>query len=388
MANTILNPDVITKEALRVLHEKLTFVGNINKQYSDDFAKGGAKIGTALRIRKPAQFTVRDGAALAVQDFVESSTTLTVDKQLGVDVEFSSNELTMSLNDFSSDFIEPAMAQLASAVESNVLVPAAGRSVVNVTAANALFKGVLTAQAYLDNLTTPRDSKRCVLLDTMMQVDIVDELKGLFQDSNEIKKQYREGIMGRTAGADFYSSSRIPVTETSPEASFAIVSLGTNSAVLTFTGAGTLKAGTILGLGVDSVHPETKKAFVGQEAFIVVQKDVVAAGAGNEVVEIAETISASGASKNVVSVPTTATALAADVVKSLVFHHDFMTFASADLVLPKGVDMSSRQVFDGISMRLVRAYDASTDAFPCRLDILFGKKVLRPEYCATVLKGY
>ena len=90
MANSFLTPSVITKEALAILHQKLNFVGNINTQYDDQYAKTGAKIGNDLKIRLPNEFTVRSGAALSTQDITESSVTMTVDTQKGVDFTFSS----------------------------------------------------------------------------------------------------------------------------------------------------------------------------------------------------------------------------------------------------------------------------------------------------------
>jgi hypothetical protein len=68
MSNTILTPTAVTRETLRVLHQKLNFIGSINRQYDDSFAKSGAKIGDTLKIRLPNQYTVRTGATLSAQD--------------------------------------------------------------------------------------------------------------------------------------------------------------------------------------------------------------------------------------------------------------------------------------------------------------------------------
>src|SRR5579872_5363398 len=119
MANALLTPQQITREALRVLHNKLTFIGAINRQYDDSFAKAGAKIGDTLKIRLPNQYTVRTGKTLSAQDVTEQSVSLQIATQKGVDVNFSSAELTMSLDDFSSRILEPAMAVLASSLEAD-----------------------------------------------------------------------------------------------------------------------------------------------------------------------------------------------------------------------------------------------------------------------------
>jgi hypothetical protein len=121
MANTLLTPTQVTREALRVLHQKLRFVGTINRQYDDSFAKKGAKAGETLKIRLPNQYTVRSGATLSTQDTTESSVTLQVSTQKGVDLNFSSNELTLSLDDFSKRILKPAMAVLAASIEADAL---------------------------------------------------------------------------------------------------------------------------------------------------------------------------------------------------------------------------------------------------------------------------
>lgn len=121
MSNTILTPTAVTREALRILHQKLAFIGTVNRQYDDQYAKTGAKIGSSLKIRLPNQYTVRSGATLNAQDVSESSVTLNVATQKGVDINFTSAELTLSMDDFSKRILEPAMAVLAAAIESDAL---------------------------------------------------------------------------------------------------------------------------------------------------------------------------------------------------------------------------------------------------------------------------
>ncbi len=398
MANSILTPDQITREALRVLHEKIQFIGGINKSYDSTFAQSGAKIGDTLRIRKPAQFKTRTGMDMdsPTQDYVEQNTTLTVDNVIGIDLEFSELDLTLELDDFSKRIIEPAISQIAASIETDVLTAASGQSVVSdATADSELLRDFLQAQAYLDNLTTPRDSNRCVLVDTNMEVALVDSLKGLFQSSENISKQYREGKMGRTAGADWYSTSYIPTTIAAPEASFVIASLDTSfsapTMTVTATGAGTILKGTVFELsGCVAVQPETKKQFAGQKVYVTAQADVTLTGAGDFAVPIAAPIVSDGTSarQNVSAAPVNAVTLAAGNYKSLVYHKDFMTFATADLTLPKGVDMAAREVFEGISMSFVRDFNIADRSYPARFDVLYGSKVIRPEFGCTVVKGY
>lgn len=408
--NTILTPDMITKEALRVLHEMLSFVTGINKQYDSSFAKKGAKIGDTLRIELPAQFKIRRGINMdsPVQDYIQAATNLVVEDIVGVDAEFGEIDLTMDLDDFSAKFIKPAISRIAAEIETDCLESAVGQSVVSASSASELYRSFLIAQSYLDNMTAPRDA-RTVLIDTAMQVDIIDDLKGLFQSAENIKEQYREGKMGRTAGADWVQSTYIPVTTESPEASFAIVSfsagnpaVGTNagaSMVITATGAGTIPKGTIFELNNNAtaangtawaLQPETKKQFVGQKIYVTAEADVVIAGAGAVTVPIAAQIisDSTSARQNISAAPTFAHAVAENLIRSIVYHKEFMTFASADMTLPNGVDMASRMNFEGISIAMVRDFNIADRSYPVRFDVLYGKKVIRPEFGATVLKDY
>ena len=105
MANSLLTPSIITKEALAILHQKLNFIGTINRQYDDQYAQAGAKIGSDLKIRLPNEFTVRTGASLSSQDVTEQSVTLSVGTQKGVDFTFSSQELTLTIDEFKARYL-------------------------------------------------------------------------------------------------------------------------------------------------------------------------------------------------------------------------------------------------------------------------------------------
>jgi hypothetical protein len=394
MANTILTPTAVTREALRILHQKLNFVGNVNRQYDDSFAKSGAKIGDSLKIRLPNQYTVRSGAVLNVQNTSETSTTLQIATQKGVDLNFSSAELTLSLDDFSKRVLDPAMSVLAANIEADAMsmykdiYQQANQS----TITQALsFTTLLNGMAILDRALAPK-SDRVANLAIQNTVDLVDALKGLFQDSSAIAKQYREGMMGRTAGFDFYQNSlwskHTSGTETASGSMTVNGANQTGSSVTVANGSSkTLKKGDIITfVGCNRVHPETK-ADTGILQQFVVTADVGTSGTS---ISISPSIVTSGATQNVSASPTNSQAIVKvagasgiyDV--SMLYHPDAFTFATADLVMPKGVDFAAREVMDGISMRIVRQYDINNDQMPCRLDVLYGYKTIRPELaCRT-----
>lgn len=394
MANTILTPTAVTREALRILHQKLNFIGRINRQYDDSFAEAGAKIGTDLKIRLPNQYTVRSGANLSTQDTTESSTTLQVTSQKGVDTTFSSAELTLSLDDFSQRILEPAMAVLAANIESDALgMRKDVYNAVNNIGSAITFNKLMTARKILNDNLTPMDQNRTMLLNTQDNVDLVDALKGLFQDSAAIKEQYKEGMMGRTGGFEFYENTLIANDTTGTDASNCTVNGATQTgATITIANGSskTFAVGDVVTFaGCNRVHPETKADTGVLQQFVVTS----AVGAGGTSMAISPSIVTSGATQNVAASPTNGGAVtkvgtASAVYKqSMAFHRDAFTFATADLVMPKGVDFAAREVLDGISMRIVRQYAISTDTFPCRIDVLYGYKTIRPQLACRIFSN-
>lgn len=398
MPNSILTPTAVTREALRILHQKLNFVGNIKRDYDDSFAKSGAKIGDSLKIRLPNQYTVRTGATLSAQDTSEISTTLQVATQKGVDLNFTSVDLTMSLDDFSKRILDPAMSVLAANIEADALSMMLDvyQSVSNIGSA-ITFGKLMSSRKVLNDALAPMDNNRSILLNTQDNVDLVDGLKGLFQDSTAIKEQYREGSMGRTGGFDFYENTLIANQATGTAAAATgytvngAVTANGSTAVTLAAGANTFKKGDVITfVGCNRVHPETK-ADTGVLQQFVVTADY-AGGAGS--LSFAPAIYTSGGRQNVVAagiangVAVAKIGSASAIYKpSLAFHKDAFAFATADLVMPQGVDFASRQVLDGISMRIVRQYDINNDKFPCRLDVLYGYKTIRPEHACRILSN-
>lgn len=398
MPNSILTPTAVTREALRILHQKLNFVGNIKRDYDDSFAKSGAKIGDSLKIRLPNQYTVRTGATLSAQDTSEISTTLQVATQKGVDLNFTSVDLTMSLDDFSKRILDPAMSVLAANIEADALSMMLDvyQNVNNIGSA-ITFGKLMSSRKVLNDALAPMDNNRSILLNTQDNVDLVDGLKGLFQDSAAIKEQYREGSMGRTGGFDFYENTLIANQTTGTSAAVTgytvngAVTANGSTAVTLAAGANTFKKGDVITfVGCNRVHPETK-ADTGVLQQFVVTADY-AGGAGS--LSFAPAIYTSGGRQNVVAagiangVAVAKIGGASAIYKpSLAFHKDAFAFATADLVMPQGVDFASRQVLDGISMRIVRQYDINNDKFPCRLDVLYGYKTIRPELACRILSN-
>jgi hypothetical protein len=382
MANSLLTPTAVTREALRVLHQKLNFVGSVTRDYDDSYAKTGAKIGDSLKIRLPNQYTVRSGATLSAQDTTESSVTLQVATQKGVDLNFTSVDLTLSLDDFSKRILDPAMSVLAANIEADALsmYKQVYQSIWNGGSA-ATYNKALDARVILNRSLAPY-ADRTALMASIDMADVVKDTKTLFQDDASIAKQYKEGYMGRAAGFDWAENTMMPShTRSAANGAYLVNGAAQTGATLTVdTGANAPSEGDVITIaGVYSVHPETKVS-TG-----VLQQFVIGSGASTTSFPISPSIITSGATQNVSGSPadnaavTFAGTASTAVQTALLFQKGAFAFATADLVMPQGVDFASRQVLDGISMRIVRAYDINNDKFPCRLDVLYGYKTLRAQ---------
>lgn len=393
MANAILTPTAVTRKIQQVLHGKLVLAKKVNRQYDDSFANSGAKIGTDLKIRLPNQYTVRTGKTLVAQDTSESSVTLTVADQVGVDMNFSTAELTMQLDDFAERIIEPACAIVATNIENAIaarfidvanLVGTAGT-----TPASMLT--ILQAGARLDDYLVPRDNKRVVALSPLAMATMVDAYKGLFQSSGPIANQYESGMVKDMASG--FNWGMVPVINshtlsagvtTGITLNGAPVSGATSVTVNTTTTA--YSQGTVITLaGVYAVNPETKQAYPFLRQF------VVGSGATATSLPISPAIITTGATQNCSALP--ASNAAVTVVGSastsypqhLAFHRDWLALATADLEdVSKFGAWGAREVYDGISIRLARQYDINSDNVPCRLDVLYGVKTLRQDLCVRI----
>jgi len=406
MANSILTPSIITKEALRILHAQSNFLTKINRQYDSRFAVNGAKIGTNLDVRLPNKFTVRTGSTYSAQNMVERKVSLPVATIKGVDCTITDTELTMSLNDFSEQFLKPAMNQLASDIEYSAMLSmykSVPNTVGTVSTQIDYKKFQQAGQKLTENLAPSSD--RTFLLNPSSRVEFSDAVKGLFQSSSNIDDQYREGMVGRTGGFDVFENTMIPVHTTGTYGGTPLTNGATQgdagtgnayvatSSIVTdgWTSGGTsLKAGDIVTFaGVFDVHPETKVSTGVLKKFVITTD--VSDTTGAITMTVSPGVIAGGAYQNcsnriadnsaIVVLGTSATAYG----QNLAFHKDAFTFVSADLDIPKGMDMAAREKFGNISMRFVRWFDGDTGTWKSRFDILHGMAALYPELACRLV---
>jgi len=400
MANSLLTIDMITRKALQILENNLVVTRNVNRQYDDSFANTGAKIGSTLRIRLPDRALVTDGAALQVQDDNEQFTTLTVDSQKHIGVNFTTAEMSMSLDDFADRVLAPRISQLAASIDADVcnsfnqifnLVGTPGT-------APATSLVLLQGQQKLNEYAAPMSS-RYATVNSAGNAGLVEGLKGFFNPVDTISKQFKSGMMGTgVLGYDEINMSqsiRQFTTGTRTGAHTVTTTVATQGqSTINITGTGTqvINAGDVFTIaGVNAVNPQTRESTGSLQQFVVLAANTAAAGAYTNV-SISPAIYTAGNALATVDAFPVATAVvtfvgnASTVIpQNLIYHKDAIAFATADLLLPQGVDMASRVVHNGISLRVVRQYDINNDRMPCRIDVLYGYKVIRPQLACRLV---
>jgi hypothetical protein len=417
MSNKLLTPTQVLKEAQRVLHNNLVFVKNVNKQYSAEFAVSGAKVGSTINVRLPNRYYVSKTTALQAQSTNESTVPVTLSTNYQVGLNFTQAELTLSLDDFSKRILVPAMARLSSQIDQDGLAQVIniynqvgtpgttpGVSTANPFADDTLNYTVpqiyLNAGMMLDNMATPRDDNRRVVVNPAAMAKSVGGLSGLFQDAGEIAKQYRKGVIGTALGFEFAMDQNVNLITTGAHGGQpAVTTAGQTGATINTNGwtasvTGILMPGEIVTFqGVYGVNPENQTPFNVLQRFTVtaecssdgngnvtipISPSIVVAGAGVANGTVAES-PASGATVNLLSGSANT-----NYPLNVAYHKDAFTMASADLEMPKGVDFAARETYDGVSMLIVRAYDINNAQFPCRIDVLAGWATLRPELACRI----
>ncbi len=398
MSNSILTIDMITRKALEILENNLVITRNVNRQYDDSFAVEGAKIGSTLRIRLPDRALVTDGAALQVQDDNEQYTTLTVSSQKHIGVNFTSAELTMQLDDFAERVLKPRISQLASSVDADVAssYKAIYNSVGTPGTTPATSLVLLQAQQKL-NENAATMSPRYATVNPAANAGLVEGMKGLFNPTDTISRQFKNGMMGTgVLGFDEVNMSQsikqhltgswgtsITVTST-------VSTQGQATLPISFTGSSkTWNVGDVFTIAnVYAVNPQTRESTGSLQQFTVT---AVASGSSTATLSISPALyTADQALATVDAFPQSGAVVtmfgsaATQYAQNLVYHKDAITFATADLLLPQGVDMAARAVHNGISLRVVRQYDINNDRLPCRIDVLYGYSAIRPPMAARI----
>lgn len=414
MSNTLSVIDMVARESLRIAHEKLAFLGTIDRSYDDSYAKTGAKIGDTLRVRNPNQYSRRQGSRIMVaQDTKETTQTVTVATQDGVDMKFNSAELALSIDELSRRHIQPAVSSLVSGIEGDVLTDVV-KHVYQLTGTAGTVVGtsgdisaITGARAKLNQQLAPAGD-RALQLDSVTMGTIVNGNKALFHDGAQLKEAFREGFYSRNAMADWYEQEKTPTHTNGSDADVAwavddVTRLAAHDSdpntpitVLNFDAMGTAgpSVGTVFTIaGLYDCHPETKQKYSHLKQLVVTAVGTVASNQTDITFE--PPIYVTGAKQNAWTATGAAAELEDDATvmfgaasgayrQNLMYHKEAFTFVTADLPLMDDAIRCVRRVQDGLSLRVWQGSDIRNDELLLRIDILYGWKTLRPEWACRI----
>lgn len=402
MANTLITPDIIAKEALMQLENNCVMGNLVYREYKKEFVK----VGDSVSVRKPVKFEAKDGATRQNQDVQEASTPFTIDKRKHVSWKFSTQDLTLDVGQYSERYIKPAMIALANQVDSDLcsLYKQVANNVGTAGTTPTTFLNFADAARRMNDGAVPQDARRLVL-DPSASLYAAEMLKGLYQPEL-VKGAVRGMKIGPIAGLDTYMDQNVKrhtkgtwgttplvagaaqsVTYANAAHTYGSTSQTLNVDGLTVTTGTALTGDKITIAGVYAVNPVSKETLSFLQEFTVCA-DATADGTGAATITISPAIITSGPFQTVSAAPTdnAAITVSANYTGNLAFHKNAFGLVTVPLEMPDGADWKARESHNGYSVRVVKDYDIDADEDVIRLDILYGVKSLYPEL-ACVLKG-
>ena len=397
MSNSVLTTDVIAKEALNILENELVMAKLVHRGLEDEFDKkiNGYNVGETVSIRRPTDFTVRDGATASVQDIVEGTTSLTVNKQKGVDFAFTSKDLTLNIKDLSERVIKPAMVQLANQVDADLMalykfvpnwVGTAGQTI------NSYTDFALAPQR-LDEYSVMADGRSAVLSPADHWGLLGSQTALYMQDV--AKGAYRKGALGEIGGVDTFMAQNVPSHTVGADVTTVTVNQAITTATTTYASVkdtmtqsiniagGDLNAGDVFTIAdVNAVNPVTKASLGFAKQFTVISYSantlvfypaMIWTGAFQNVAVTAGVTDLN--TKAITAVGTAGTSYR----QNLVLHKNAFALAMVPMVAPPGAAEVSRQSYKGTSVRIIPVYDGTNDVSMYRCDILYGVKAIDPR---------
>jgi hypothetical protein len=418
-SNTLLTLVDITREAARVLENQTLFASAVNRQYESRFAVDGKKAGDTINIRKPPRYIGRRGEQVSIEASTEQFVPLTLQPLFGCDIQFSTTDLTLSIDEFSDRFVKPQVATVANMIDTylaqtyyQAVYNQAGTAGTDPNSQASAISTILDAQVLLNNNAAPADGNRQFIVGPSMQAALVGNLVGLFNPGATISRNFKTGAMGDDIlGFNFAmdqnvakhtSGSTIDPTDAG-SLSAGVTEGATTLAVQGLAAVGgTLKKGDLIRFSARyGVNPQSRQVWgnAARDRFTVVVTEDVTLSGGAGTVKISPAIrgpassSATGQFQNVDVLPLAndvitivSTAATAGIAsQNLAFHKDAFVFASVDLELPGGEQEAYRVNEGGIACRMWKGYNINSNAMICRFDVLAGAAAVYPELAVRVV---
>jgi hypothetical protein len=414
--NSLLTASWVARKALVLLHAKSNMTGRSNRDYQSLLPGPiqGVILGQQLSIRLPFQYVGRKGPVMVAENSVQRFAVLSVVNQRGVDINFTSVERAMQLNNFEEQVLEPAMAKVAALIEVDVAaltnqVP----KFVGSYSTSVSFSTVLQAERFLTETLAPEDDRRTLTANPQASYEFVLDNKGLFNPEASISDQWLEGVIAdKVAGFVAFRNTKLPahtvgvIASSTPTVSGGGQgNPGAGNAFVSFTllvtsgwnsGATTLNAGDVITIaGVNDVDPESKISLGRLKQFVV--NTTVSDTTGGITVSISPAIITGGAYQNVDFGPaagavitvmggTPAQVSGVLVKQSLAWYRDAIVFANPPMLdLSALVKFTAQESFEGYNIRFAQQWDPSNDLLPARIDTISGEVLAYPELAVRLI---
>lgn len=391
--NTLVSSTVIAKESLLMLENQLGMAKLVYRDWENKFGKDGETLG----IRKPNVFRATKARARTNSALSEANITLTVATQAHVSFEWSTKEMTDTIDRISDRYITPAMSAIANTVDVDLyaMYTDVSNQVGSPGVAPNGYDVFADARRKLNEEAIPLKN-RFVNLNPEAEAEVLKGLKGLFNEKM-INKIIAEGALGSLAGLDFYMAQNVQnhttgafTTSSTPLVNGASQSGATLTTDGWASGAATVKDGDIFTIaGVYAVNPKTGASTGSLRQFVVTAD--TSDTTGDMVIPISPSIVASGALQTVSASPANDAAITMVGTEStsypvnIAFHKDCFTLAVRPLEIPGSAVWGARESYNGLSVRAIKAYDVDEDKEVLRFDLLYGVLCQNPMFGCRII---
>ena len=406
MANALITPDIIAKEALMQLENSLGMAKNVHRDYKTEFGD----IGDTVSIRKPVKFNVTDGATLSVQDVEEAKTSLTIDKQKHVGWKFTSKDMTLTIAEYSERYIKPACISLAQQVDVDLhgLYTKVWNHVGTPGTTPANYAAVSDVSQRMDEMAVPMD-RRYLMLNPEAGHNIAGTATALYMQ-NVAQSAYRSGSIGEIAGLETYKTQNVRVHTVGAHGGTPLVNGGSQNDTYAASGAANesslvtdgwststavLAAGDVITIaGVFAVNPVPSEGAKSAQSYLqqfVVKSAVTSDGSGNATLTVSPAIISSGPFQTVSATPADNAAItvvgtaSTAYPQNLGFHKNAFALVMCPMEMPDGASWKARESKDGLSIRVIKDYDITNDEEKIRMDILYGVKDIYPDLACRLV---
>lgn len=411
MPNTLITPSLIAKEALMQLENNLVFANRVHREYKKEFTGGQ---GSTVSIRRPVKFNTSNGATLVKQDVEEKSTNIVIDQRKHVGWEFLTQDLTLSIEEYSARYIQPAAITLANTIDRAIatLYRSVWNSVGTPGTTPASFAAIAAAAQRMDEMAVD-GSGRTMALNPAARYAVAGNQTTLNAVGDKSRSAYQMAEVGNVATFDTYSTQNVRthtvgvatgtplVNGASQNVTYANATGSNWSQSLITDGwtnstTGILKAGDVFTIaGVFAVNPVPDDTGAKQvqpylQQFTVLADANSGATTGPATLTISPPIITSGPQQTCSAAPADNAAITVlgtggtAYPQNLAFHKNAFALVTVPLEMPDGAAFKARESYNGLSLRVIKDYDITNDTEIIRLDVLYGVKAIYPDLAARL----